>query len=168
MRIAVKDASILIDLAEGDMLGLWFQLRIETHTTDLVLREVRREAQWQRVSTFLDAGLLTSHRAEGAKVLSAAVFANANRISLADASGVLLARELGAMLLTGDRRMRLSADAEEIETHGLLWIMDLLVARNVLVGADAATRLERILAAGSRLPKAECVARLRKWRGSSA
>ena len=58
MRIAVKDASILIDLAEGDLLGLWFQLKIETHTTDLVLREVKQETQWQRVSPFVDAGLL--------------------------------------------------------------------------------------------------------------
>ena len=165
MRIAVKDASILIDLAEGDLLGLWFQLKVETHTTDLVLREVRQETQWQRVAAFVDAGLLMSHASDGAAVLSMATFANANGISLPDASGVLLARELGAVLLTGDRRMRLSAESAEVETHGLLWIMDLLVARKVLNTKDAAMRLERILESGSRLPKAECAARLKRWRG---
>lgn len=62
MRIAVKDASILIDLAEGDLLGLWFRLEIETHTTDLVLQEVKQETQWRRVSPFVDAKLLQIHQ----------------------------------------------------------------------------------------------------------
>jgi hypothetical protein len=39
MKIAVKDANVLIDLIEADLLGLWFQLGIETHTADLVVRE---------------------------------------------------------------------------------------------------------------------------------
>lgn len=131
----------------------------------MVLSEVRHEAQWRKVEPFVDAGLLLRHTLEGAEVLGVATFANANGISLPDASGVLLARELRAMLLTGDRRMRFTAEAEAVETHGLLWIMDLLVARNVLKGKDAGIRLERILAAGSRLPKSECKARLKRWRG---
>ncbi|MBE7537967.1 MAG: hypothetical protein HS122_06110 [Opitutaceae bacterium] len=45
MRITVKDASILIDLAAGDLPGLWFQLQIETHTTDFVPREMKQEIQ---------------------------------------------------------------------------------------------------------------------------
>jgi len=120
MRITVKDASILIDLAEGDLLGLWFQLKVDTHTTDLVLREVKQETQWARVSAFVDAGLLQSHTSDAASILGMATFTESNGISLPDASGVLLARELEAVLLTGDRRMRLSAEAVEIETHGLL------------------------------------------------
>ncbi len=32
MKIAVKDANILIDLIEADLLGLWFRLGIETYT----------------------------------------------------------------------------------------------------------------------------------------
>jgi hypothetical protein len=31
MKVAVKDANVLIDLVEGDLLGLWFRLGIETH-----------------------------------------------------------------------------------------------------------------------------------------
>ncbi len=164
MRIAVKDASILIDLAEGDLLGLWFQLKIETHTTDLVLREVRQEAQWRRVAAFVDAGLIQTHKTEGAEIAAVAVFAQGNGISLADASGVLLARRLKAFLLTGDRRMRRAGQGEEVEVRGVLWILDQLVELGVLPKAEAATRLETICAAGSRLPRTECEARLKAWR----
>ncbi len=164
MRIAVKDASILIDLAEGDLLGLWFQLKIETHTTDLVLREVRQESQWRRVAAFVDAGLIQTHKTEGAEIAAVAVFAQGNGISLADASGVLLARRLKAFLLTGDRRMRRTGQAEDVEVRGVLWILDQLVERGVLPKAEAATRLEAICAAGSRLPRSECETRLKVWR----
>jgi len=86
MRIAVKDASILIDLAEGDLLGLWFQLKIETHTTDLVLGEVHRESQWQQVSAFVDAGLIQKHATAATELDEVVAYSHANRISLADAS----------------------------------------------------------------------------------
>ncbi len=164
MRIAVKDASILIDLAEGDLLGLWFQLKIETHTTDLVLREVKQEALWQRVSPFVDAGLLQVHPTAATEIPAVVLFSQAHNISLPDASGVFLARRLKAYLLTGDRRLRRTAEAEEIEAHGLLWILDRLVEHAALARADAAQRLEKMLAAGSRLPPAECATRLRTWR----
>ena len=35
MKVAVKDANVLIDLVEGDLLGLWFRLGIETYVPDL-------------------------------------------------------------------------------------------------------------------------------------
>jgi len=164
MRITVKDASILIDLAEGDLLGLWFQLQIETHTTDLVLSEVKQESQWQRVSPFVDAKLLQVHATTAQEISAVVLFAQAHGLSLPDASGVFLARRLQACLLTGDRRLRRMAETEEIETHGLLWIMDRLVERDVLPKADAAQRLEKMVASGSRLPRVEYEARLRAWR----
>lgn len=164
MRIAVKDATILIDLAEGDLLGLWFQLKIETHTTDLVLAEVKKETQWRRVSPFVDAALLQVHATAATDIAAIVTFSQTSGISLADASGVFLARRLKAHLLTGDRRLRRTAEADEIKAHGLLWILDRLVESAVLTKPDAAQRLEQILAAGSRLPRAECEARLKAWR----
>jgi predicted nucleic acid-binding protein len=164
MRIAVKDASILIDLAEGELLGLWFKLKIETHTTDFVLGEVRRESQWQYVSGFVDAGLLQKHATAENELGEVVAYSQAKRISLADASAVLLAARLKADLLTGDGRMRSAARADKVQVRGALWILDQLVERGVLPKADAIDRLERIRAAGSRLPKDDCDARIRAWR----
>jgi hypothetical protein len=58
VKVAVKDACVLIDLANGGLLEAWFQLGIETHTTDLVIRQVRTDRHWQAVSGFVEAGLL--------------------------------------------------------------------------------------------------------------
>jgi len=164
MRIAVKDTSILIDLAEGDLLGLWFKLQIETHTTDFVLTELRKESQWQRVSVFVDAGLIQRHATSSVGLAEVVTYSQANGVSLADASGVLLAIRLKACLLTGDRRMRNAARDDGIEVRGVLWIIDQLVERGVLPKHEAAERLERICAAGSRLPPDECASRLKGWR----
>lgn len=163
MRIAVKDSSILIDLAEADMLGLWFQLKIETHATDFVLHEVSRGLQWVRISPFVDAGLIQRHATAAAEMSTVVAFSQANGISVSDASGVLLARRLQAILLTGDRRMRRTGESARIEARGLLWIFDLLVVREVLSKEVAAERLRRLCSGGSRLPSAECDSRLKDW-----
>lgn len=164
MRIAVKDTSILIDLAEGDLLGPWFALRIETHATDLVLAELRCESQWRHVSGFVEAGLIRRHATPPEEVVGLVAYAQAHGLSLADGSGILLARRLKADLLTGDRHMRGVAGADGVEVRGLLWILDQLVERGVLAKREASDRLEKILAAGSRLPREECAARIRAWR----
>lgn len=165
MRVAVKDTSILIDLAEGDLLGRWFELRIETHTTDFVLAELRREEQWRRVSGFVDEGLIRRHVTPPDDIAGLVDFSRSHGVSLADASGVLLAHRLKADLLTGDRRMRSVAGDFEVKVRGLLWVIDQLVEREFLSGNEAADRLERIRAAGSHLPHEECAARIRSWRG---
>ena len=41
MILAIQDAKILIDLHKAGLLEAYFRLGIETHTTDLVLLEVR-------------------------------------------------------------------------------------------------------------------------------
>jgi len=58
MKVAVKDACVLMDLANGGLLDARFQLGIETHTTDLVVRQVKTARQWQVLSVFVEAGLL--------------------------------------------------------------------------------------------------------------
>ncbi len=58
MKIAVKDASVLIDLLEAGVLGSWFKLGIETHVPDLVLAEIVQPQQRPVVEGFVSAGLL--------------------------------------------------------------------------------------------------------------
>jgi predicted nucleic acid-binding protein len=164
MRIAVKDASILIDLAEGDLLGHWFQLKIETHTTDFVLGELRREAQWRRVSPFVDAGLIQKHSTAPAGMNEIVAYSHEYGVSLPDASAILLAVRLKACLLTGDGRMRRTAQTQQLTVRGVLWILDQLVEQHILLKVDAADRLDVICAAGSRLPRDECTARIKAWR----
>jgi predicted nucleic acid-binding protein len=112
----------------------------------------------------VDAGLICAQKIESADMAEVVAYHLANRVSLADASGILLARRLKACLLSGDRRMRNAARADGVEVRGVLWIIDQLVEHGVLAKKDASDRLERICAAGSRLPQDECAARIKGWR----
>ena len=56
--LVVKDANIIIDLANVGLLELWFSLGIPTITTDLVVLELRKGSQWEAVKPLIDSGFL--------------------------------------------------------------------------------------------------------------
>lgn len=81
----------------------------------------------------------------------------------ADLHGLLLAREDGSRLLTGDGHLRQAAESEGVEVSGLLWLMDRLVDERVIPPGRAASALQEIVDHGARLPEDECEKRLLKW-----
>lgn len=162
MKVAVKDANILIDLIEADLLGHWFGLGIETHTTDLVRFEIRRPAQRELLDRFVEAGMLRVEvlEADGLDVVSRC--AREHRVSLADASALLLAQRLGAALLSGDAALRTATKSAGVEVRGLIWVFR-MVERAVLSKAQAAVKLKRLLEGESFLPQTVCRERIRAW-----
>jgi hypothetical protein len=167
VKIAVKDASVLIDLLETGLLGSWFKLGIETHVSDLVLAEISQPDQRPVVEGFVSAGLLNVAIIENGDVQRLAALANLSRelkVSIPDASAVHLAETLDqAFLLTSDGTLRLGAERRGLEVRGLLWVLDLLVWHDVLSCADARTALAAVLAANSRQPLHECERRQESW-----
>ena len=163
MKVAVKDANVLIDLMDVDLLGLWFRIGIETHTTDLVIHEIKRPDQSRVISALVQAGNLKVHTLDAKGLIAVSARAALLRVSLADASAISLAEEKSAILLSGDRRVRAGGKELGLEVRGLLWVFDELVKRSLLLPADAASRLKRVLVAGARLPESECEERLRLW-----
>lgn len=88
-----------------------------------------------------------------------------SRLTIEDVSALFFANRLGSILLTGDRRLREHAEAQGVETHGLLWVFDTLVGRGALLPGVAADRLEKLIERGtSRQPLHECELRIRRWR----
>ena len=168
MKVAVKDACVLIDLANGGLLDAWFQLGIETFTTDLVIRQVKTDEQWQAVSAFVEAGLLQVETLSGEQIERMGQTLTGLRIGVEDQSALFLAIERQAVLLTGDRRLRIEAGKHNVDVRGLLWILDELVARRVVPPALAALRLQSMREKGARLPGDECEERLRQWTRMSA
>jgi hypothetical protein len=163
MRVAVKDACVLIDLANGGLLEAWFQLGIETCTTDLVLRQVKTDNQWQAVKAFVDAGLLLVHSLSGDELMKIQHDYAHLPVGVEDRTALYLALKLKAILLTGDRRLRIEGMKQELEVRGLLWVFDELVARKVITPKLAAVKLQAIVASGAFLPKKDCDERLKEW-----
>ena len=168
MLIAVKDACVLIDLANGGLVARWFQLRIETHTTDAVLYELEDEAQFFEVKRFVDAGLIkVAPMYEGDKfeaIQAVANMAEEMGVSPPDASAFLLAQKLEAVLLTGDGDLRKQATARGITVFGVLWVLDMLVWNDVIDFQMASDSLREMLEKGARLPEGECDRRSQAWK----
>lgn len=165
LRVAVQDANILIDLEIAGLFDLWFQNGIETHTTDLI--EGQLEEGGHAIAL---AYIRTNHvRCHGLSVdeigeLVEMMEAVGEGPDLADCSVLWLAERLECMLLTGDGPLRRAGVGRSVEIHGTLWILDTLVQRGLLEERLAASKLEHLLQNKRRLPKAECDARLKKWK----
>jgi hypothetical protein len=164
---AVLDASVLIDLISFDLLEAWFALGYETATTTLVWREVNRRSQKAKIQEYVKRGSLAIEPV-GAELLTDIVQLHAvleGKVSLEDASVLQISASQQTILLSSDKVLRRCAEDRGITVHGLLWVMDLLVSRGKLLPGVAADRLEQMTVKKAiRLPLAECLQRIRKWR----
>jgi predicted nucleic acid-binding protein len=167
MKIAVKDANILIDLELMGLIDLWLQLPFQTMTTSFVVQELRKGGHQQALGYIrteairevpLDlfdlAGEIELHRGSG--------------LSDSDVSVLFLAQQESALLLSGDGLLRETAYIQKIEVHGTIWILDQLVAADVLVKNIAAEKLSYLVSLEGEkkryLPKGICSKRIEKWR----
>ena len=143
------------------MLDALFDLPFQLCSTDFVLEELQdfdHTALQQR-------GLLVHALDTGATTRLFALMAAHNNSSLADVSCYLLAQDTGFPLLTGDGRLRKQAVQDGLQVHGALWLLDQLVAVQVITALVAAEGLKHMLSRNARLPAADCQARLRVWLG---
>ena len=160
MILAIQDANILIDLQKAGLLEAYFRLGIETHTTDLVLLEVRPS-----VTAFVLTGQLRVKTFTGTELAALLAFKaqQPSSLSLEDCSAFHLALQMPAILLTGDNKLRLHAEKAKVETHGVLWLLDLLVEDAILDLTTAISCLEQLMKTNHRLPADECQRRLKLW-----
>jgi putative PIN family toxin of toxin-antitoxin system len=166
MRVVVQDASVLIDLGAAELLDAWFSLEIETLTTSLVWREVNRRTPKAKLRQFARDDRIHVV-AVGAEALSEVVRLKMDlprQLTLNDASVLHLAVARKAVLLTGDQTLRKCAESRAVPVHGLLWLLDHMVAEEALSPGTAARKLELLCRLNPRLPKGECEALLAAWR----
>lgn len=167
MKIVIQDASVLIDMADCGLIDAWFGLGFDLRTTSLVFREINRKNQKIKLQPYVVNGQLQIESSSGEVIAEIAKLhaALSSRLSIQDVSALHFASKLNSILLTGDKLLRQHAKERGIETHGLLWVFDMLVARGALLPGVAADRLAKLLERGiSRLPLHECELRIRKWR----
>ncbi|MBE2181615.1 MAG: hypothetical protein IAE97_14210 [Chthoniobacterales bacterium] len=163
MKIAIKDANILIDLANCDLVEACMRLPYEFVTTELVLLQLRQEAQWAAVEPFVATGLIRTATLSADEEYRVAVDPLIDVLGHADMQVLWLAMREQAILLTGDLKLRKEASRRRVLVHGLLWILDELIETRILAAAEAAKRLRLAMAGRAFLPQTECDARLKRW-----
>ena len=85
-RIYIHDACVLLDLIEGDLLDLWFQLGFETRTTHLVYQEILEEEQFSLLQTYVDADKLILESIDESDLPALNAQAKEWKVSLQDVS----------------------------------------------------------------------------------
>lgn len=160
MRLVVTDANIIIDLDAGGLLEEIFRLPdMEFCTPDVLYLEELA----QQYGALPGLGLKVLSQPPEAVEYVTQLRPRYRGPSTNDLFALALARTMGCALLSGDGSLRAAADAEGIEIHGTLWLMEaLLNARLVLVGRVAAA-YDSMRRDGSRLPWEEVDAQIQRW-----
>lgn len=167
MKVAVTDACIFIDLYDLKIFPFFFGLGLEVHTSVDVFNELYPEQQ-QFLLIYQSVGKLALHtisQEDRQKILTETF---PRSLSMVDKTVLYLARELGAMLLSGDKAVRQYGKKIAIEYHGMLWIFDQMVEKKVMQPDAAAKKLKELLTLNpyyrysDELIK-EVGSRIRKW-----
>ena len=160
--ILVSDTSVLIDLERGDLLEAIFALPDEFAVPDVLYdREMQGEFGERmvglglRVEEVSEAGVATALRYRQQRV----------SLSVPDSFALALAKERKWLLLTGDGQLRELADGENVECHGVLWLLDIMEE----AGIPGIQRLHDGLTSLAvhprcRLPRHEITIRLERYR----
>jgi hypothetical protein len=159
LPVLVVDTNILIDFNVGGLLGEFFRLSWKLIAPDVILAEAENPDR----ETLENLGL-ESRELSGDQV--ADVFRLRTiypQPSANDLFALVLARDFEIPLLTGDRHLRTVAEQERVLVHGTLWCLDEMVKLKLIAPTQAYQALQDMLKGGSRLPKAECQKRLKRW-----
>jgi predicted nucleic acid-binding protein len=163
--VVVNDASCLIDLRKGQLLHVLLQLPYQ-FIVPLPIREEElldfTPEEWR----VLEDGGLTTYDLSGDEVALVVALKREHRgLSANDCFAlVTAAKQENGILLTGDNQLRKVASSKEVRVHGVLWIIDELLAAGaceteLLVSALEVWRDDRAVF----LPNTEIEKRLRKF-----
>ncbi len=155
----VVDASVLIDLTRGGILEMLFRLEADWMISDLAIEELRDPS----LETLLALGLRVMEFSGQDILKIISLGQEYPALSLPDRAHLALAERERAILLSGDRHLRVAAQALDVTVHGTLWLLDELVKAGLLLPSQATHALRQMLRQGSRLPKEACEKRLQRW-----
>lgn len=174
MKFVVHDASILIDLALSKSVEAWFATGVETWTTNLIFpAEIAKPEQRLLFTAYASAKKLQIKELTPTELedLVRTRVRLSMGLSLADVSALSLAKSLGtsAVLATGDRLLRATADRENIAACGILRLFDVMVNGTkdhaaILPPSVAIEKLQGLMRLPEcRLPTDRCEEKFKAW-----
>jgi len=169
-KIVVSDTNIFIDLISVNLLDGFFSLPWEIHTTDMVMKELKDSNQKLMVDTFRQQGSLKVKGFDGNEMLELLRMRNQaqklSNASIQDCSVWKLAKDLGCPLLTGDNRLRKVVQKDDVEVHGILYVLDKMLEYKVINRETAIERLLSLFSINTRLPKGEIDKIIELWKAT--
>lgn len=148
MQLLISDANILIDLEEGQLIELMFQLPYRFSIPDILFFE-ELEEEHQHLT---ELGLTLSELSSETVSYAAELIPRYGQASRNDCFALALAAMQDCPLLTGDKALRKAAEAESVMVHGTVWLVEMMIKKQIITIDQARTAYRRMEAAGRRLP----------------
>ena len=120
-RVLVSDTSILIDLERGNLLEAAFGLECDFSVPDLLYKD---ELADYNGDDLLGLGLRVEELDGDGVTRALGYREQQSLLSLPDAFALSLAKMNGYVLLTGDGALRQLAEDEDVDCHGVLWVLE--------------------------------------------
>lgn len=164
MKTAIQDANIIFDLFDIDLLDAFFKLEMEIFITDFIEGEINKSEQKEIINKYiLTEEIIVLNTTPEEIIELIAIRNHARGLSLADCSTLFHAPKNKAFILTGDNTLRRYAESNQIEVHGILWVLDELIKEKQISEKKAYLKLTQLMETNLRLPKKECEKRLKNW-----
>ncbi|MDX2046615.1 MAG: hypothetical protein SFU87_07495 [Chitinophagaceae bacterium] len=160
-EIVIKDACILFDLADLNLLADFFQLELTAFTTPQVVGEITNESQWEEISKFIDNGKLAVD-AYGDFVAITKIYDEHPGLSIADSSVLELAIRKDAIIFSSDGSLRKISIKKKLVVRGIIWIIEELYTKDIIALDTAISKLEEYKTINQRAPIKEIQALIDK------
>lgn len=142
VRILVSDSSVLIEFSKRDLLEEMFRLSFEFVVPDLLFEEELIDLGQYSRDDLVRFGLGVEALDPIGVTTALSYQSRRRRLSLVDCFALALASGRKYALLTGDKAMRTFAEAEDIEVHGVMWVVDHMLAEDVVSAQAILAALE--------------------------
>ncbi len=155
IKILITDANILIDLLKTGAAESFFKLEYEIYTTLAVIIECNNKQQVV-LNRHIKAGRLrvNSFNTEDDEKIEILIKRYPG-LSSADCSVFYTANKLKAILLTGDRKLKKTAEEEKIEVRGIFWIFDEMLKQKIIEKTTFKQKLMKLKEVNRWLPEGE-------------
>lgn len=148
MQLLISDANILIDLEEGQLVELMFRLPYRFSIPDILFYEELDEEHQH----LLGVGLYLSELSSETMQYAMELIPRYSQASRNDCFALALAAKERCPLLTGDKALRKAAENESVMVRGTLWLVEMMVKKQLVTTDQAREAYLKMKTAGRRLP----------------
>lgn len=164
MKLAVKDACIIIDLIDLDLLHEFFNLNLDIITTDLAINEIKTYSHKNQLIKFTKTNKLRVEKLSFAELSESVKIRNKyKKLILTDCTVIYKAKQNNCMILSSDNVIRKYAKIENIEIHGTIWIIEQLVNSKLIQKQTGILKLNQLMNINNRIPVNSCNDLINKW-----
>ena len=164
MKILINDANIIFDLCNANAFQYIFNLPYEIHTVDFVVTEIKQQEQQEQVTQAIKQGKLKVKKFSPTEMIELFNLKDkeSHKLTINDVSVIYYAMQTPeSVILTGDKKLRQSAQKHRIQTFGILFVIDKYVDMNIISNDEAIKILYDLIKTNKWLPKEDINSRIK-------